>query len=133
MKMIAWIFLQGFLTLLIFVFLIANSGLSGGHIGMTPLTVLIVVITQCLICSAIYLVFKHFINITLRYSLMIIGLACYEVLLALFIGTMPITTIFLDKPNSIYKYYSIAGIFSVLVVLVFFFLASMFQRRQVLK
>ncbi len=121
--MIAFFFIQSFLTLIIFMILLLNSDYSGGYTGMTPLTVLFAISIQLFISIIIYLLFRNSLKKINKILFLIIHIFIYQFTFLIFSYNMPILNIFEDGfTGFINRCYSFSSILSGIFILSFYLL-----------
>ncbi len=129
--MVLWFLLQSILTITVFMIFILNGGYSGGNVGMTPLTVLLVTSLQFFISCALYLSVKKYFRWNANWVFILLGVVFYELLFLLISNTVPILNLFeKDFTGFIYRAYSFSSMMSAIMVLIGYGSVSFIKARK---
>ncbi len=131
MKMIAWFILQGVFTISIFTLYVANSGYSGGEVGMAPTAVIFAVFIQLLFSVAFFLLLKKFLTGSKRMVFFIFNMLFYELAYLFFSNNMPILKISETGLIGFFnKGYSLSSVLSGLFIMIVFFVVNLWRDRH---
>lgn len=129
--MILWLLLQSVITIIVFMIFILSGGYSGGNVGMTPLTVLLVSSLQFLVSSALYLTVSKNFRWNIDWAFILLGVVFYELLFLLITDTAPILDLFeKNSTGFIYRAYSFSSMISAIVVLTAYWSVSWIKGRR---
>jgi hypothetical protein len=110
---------------------ILNGGYSGGNVGMTPLTVLLVTSLQFFISCTLYLAVKKYFHWNGSWLFILVGVVLYELLFLLITNMLPILNLFeKDFTGFIYRSYSFSSLISAIIVLIGYGSVSFIKGRK---
>ncbi|NQX40642.1 hypothetical protein SAMN05421820_10446 [Pedobacter steynii] len=124
--MVIWFILQGILTISLFMTYIANSGYSGGEVGMAPSAVILAVFIQFLPSVIVFYILKRYLTGQRRVLFLIINMFLYELAYLFFTDRIPILH-FSEKGllGFLNRGYSLSSILSGIIIMVAFLIVSL--------